>query len=119
MYCPECGASSQYNGKKPNFCYSCGSAFASAVIETQPIQNLPDELPEEEVRSSTSLNVNKLEVDIDVTFDAAKVYKLGDVVGTVNPDEQQPDDNFISTEQTKEETLNSIREESKTLRRKN
>ena len=67
--------------------------------------------------SLASLSVTKLEVDIDVGTDN-KPYKLGEVMGTLNS-EQQIEDDFISAEPpTKEEMLDSIREESKTLRGK-
>ena len=118
MYCPECGAGTQYSGKQPNFCHSCGYAFANASApETQSSQNLPEESSIEEKRSLTSLSVTKLEVDIDVGTDN-KPYKLGEVMGTLNS-KQQIEDDFISADPpTKEEMLDSIREESKTLRGK-
>ena len=118
MYCPECGSGTQYSGKRPNFCHSCGHAFADAsALEAQSPQNLPEESSVEEERSPTSLNVTKLEVNIDVGADN-KSYKLGEVMGTLDS-EQQTEDNFVSAKPpTKEEILDSIREESKTLRGK-
>ena len=115
MYCPECGSGTQYSGKRPNFCHSCGHAFADA--SALGAQSLPEEPPIEEERSSISLNVTKLEVNIDVGADN-KSYKLGEVMGTLDS-EQQTEDNFVSAKPpTKEEILDSIRKESKILRGK-
>ena len=116
MYCPECGAGAQYSGKQPNFCHSCGHAFVDAsALETQSPQDLPEEPPIEGERSVTSFSVTKLEVDIDVGADN-KPYKLGEVMGTLGSEQQTEDDFISAAPPTKEETLDSIKEESKTLR---
>jgi len=115
-YCPECGTGTQHGGKRPNFCHSCGYAFANAsTLETQSPQNLQEEFSTEGKRSSISLSATKLEVNIETDN---KSYKLGEVMGTLDSGSQTEDD-FISAEPpTKKETLDSIREESKTLRGK-
>ena len=107
MYCPQCGTAMHYAGKQPNFCHSCGHGFVSAST------------PEDEgtvKESPWSTNITKLDVDIET--DDNKSYKLGEVVGTLDPDAKTNDDFIPAKPLTKREMLYSIKQESKTLREK-
>jgi len=113
-YCPECGIASGHAGEKPNFCYSCGYSFSMSSSRNEQQK---EEGPPEELKNIP--NISKLEVEIDNTDDYKK-YKLGEVVGTLNPDSlTKSEDDFIHPKrQTNEQVLQSIKKESETLREK-
>ena len=111
MYCSQCGTATQHGGKQPNFCHSCGHAFLDAsVAEVHPLED------KETTKSTWALDMAKLDVNIET--DDTKSYKLGEVVGTLDPDVETSDDFIPAETPTKEETLDSIKQESKTLREK-
>ena len=58
LYCPTCGAGTNYSLEKPKFCASCGKSFSVATRaplgkvapqkQANPVLNLPQEYEEEE-----------------------------------------------------------------------
>ena len=89
QYCQSCGSGTEYSLKKPQFCGSCGSAFASSgnikakkVFKTNPV--LPDDLrDEEEEEQFVEPNINKLDFEIEGNRGLSS-YKLEEIAGS-NP----------------------------------
>ena len=113
MYCPQCGSATQYNGKKPNFCYSCGHAFAGVSTPVEDEQPQAESAPE---KLETIPNIAKL--DVEITESTQNVFKFGDVIGTMNPD-YVGDDGFVSDKgPLPEQQLKDFYKEARTLREK-
>ena len=90
LYCPTCGAGTNYSLEKPKFCASCGKSFSVAthaplgkVIpkkQTAPILNPPQEYEEEEETFEIP-NIEKLHYDLQASRQF-NVVQLDEIAGT-------------------------------------
>ena len=119
MYCPKCGSATQYNGKKPNFCHSCGNAFAGVQHPTTVVEDGCLELfgqeQEEPTHQQVVPNISKLEIEI--TNQTQSKFKLGEVVGTLNPDNVGNDTFLSDGSPSPEQQLRDFEKEAGTLRK--
>ena len=116
MYCPQCGSGTQYNGRKPNFCYSCGHAFTGA--STVPMAPEDEQEQTELISEKVEKIPNIAQLDVEITESTQNVFKLGDVIGTMNPDNAK-DDGFIPGGNTSpKQQLEDFKREAGTLREK-
>jgi len=112
-YCPQCGSATQYHGRKPNFCQSCGYAFAGASEITEDEQAQVESAPE---KLETIPNIAKL--DVEITESTQNVFKFGDVIGTMNPDHIGNDGFIPDGKPSPEQQLKDFKREAGTLREK-
>lgn len=96
VYCPSCGAKTEYTVKKPCFCASCGNSFSSvSIAKTNPIipafsppviptQHQPinvDDASDEEIKALVKNNApTRIEISFERTED--RRVKLVDVLGS-------------------------------------
>ena len=90
LYCPTCGAGTNYSLEKPKFCASCGKSFSVAthaplgkVIpkkQTAPLLNSPQEYEEEEETFEIP-NIEKLQYHLEASQEFNAV-PLGNIAGT-------------------------------------
>jgi len=88
VYCPTCGSGTEYSLTKPQFCSSCGEAFAALnkapakrvfrVDPKNPLGTVQEEVEEEEFIPP---NMEKLDFDLSgSTF--APMHKIESLLGT-------------------------------------
>jgi ABC-type lipoprotein release transport system permease subunit len=103
VYCKECGAATEYGYKRPNFCSSCGTSFASSNVLVSLPQNqnnnskqtpqrqstpqakiiiAPQENSKEENNTPSYANLTELKVSIDIPEENIQKVKLGSIIGT-------------------------------------
>ena len=87
VYCPDCGAGTEYSLKKPKFCGACGKSFSTAsvpakrVFKTNP-QNITSTVQEEvEEEEFQAPSISKLDFILE-SSNANNVYKLEDIAGS-------------------------------------
>ena len=108
-YCPECGTKHEYTINKPNFCVSCGYAFAGAPPKPAAPAPQPEIIQEDEQPVSASYS-NISNLDIEMELSPRKGVSLGDIMASQLEEEQvnlddlpKPKTQQISKEQVKEQ----------------
>jgi len=108
-YCPECGTKHEYTINKPNFCVSCGYAFAGAPPKPAAPAPEPEIIQEDEQPASASYS-NISNLDIEMELSPRKGVSLGDIMASQLEEEQvnlddlpKPKTQQISKEQVKEQ----------------
>ena len=108
-YCPECGTKHEYTINKPNFCVSCGYAFAGAPPKPAAPAPQPEIIQEDEQPVSASYS-NMSNLDIEMELNPRKGVSLGDIMASqleeerVNLDDlPKPKTQQISKEQVKQQ----------------
>ena len=108
-YCPECGTKHEYTINKPNFCVSCGYAFAGAPPKPAAPAPQPEIIQEDEQPVSASYS-NMSNLDIEMELSPRKGVSLGDIMASQLEEEQvnlddlpKPKTQQISKEQVKEQ----------------
>jgi len=98
IYCQDCGHPNIYGSQKPNFCQSCGAPVGKTKAKLLKArknaqQGLDDD--DSETTDATQVpDIDHLEVEIE-GFLRKKAIKMGDVAGTANPKEENPDDELV------------------------
>jgi len=115
VYCPTCGSGTGYSLTKPQFCSSCGEAFAALskvpakrVFKVDPKNSLGTVQEEVEEEEFIPPDMEKLDFDLsDSTF--SNVHKIQDLLGTANGKEQdgyvRESDTTYSTESIEKDFL--------------
>tara|TARA_Y100001937_G_scaffold127123_1_gene198346 strand:+ start:355 stop:741 length:387 start_codon:yes stop_codon:yes gene_type:complete len=108
-YCPECGTKHEYTINKPNFCVSCGYAFAGAPPKPAAPAPQPEIIQEDEQPVSASYS-NMSNLDIEMEINPRKGVSLGDIMASQLEEEQvnlddlpKPKTQQISKEQVKQQ----------------
>ena len=108
-YCPECGTKHEYTINKPNFCVSCGYAFAGAPPKPAAPAPEPEIIQEDEQPVSASYS-NMSNLDIEMEISPRKGVSLGDIMASQLEEEQvnlddlpKPKTQQISKEQVKQQ----------------
>ena len=108
-YCPECGTKHEYTINKPNFCVSCGYAFAGAPPKPAAPAPQPEIIQEDEQPVSASYS-NMSNLDIEMELNPRKGVSLGDIMASQLEEEQvnlddlpKPKTQQISKEQVKQQ----------------
>lgn len=108
-YCPECGTKHEYTINKPNFCVSCGYAFAGAPPKPAAPAPQPEIIQEDEQPVSASYS-NMSNLDIEMELSPRKGVSLGDIMASQLEGEQvnlddlpKPKTQQISKEQVKQQ----------------
>tara|TARA_Y100000592_G_scaffold21795_1_gene33715 strand:+ start:53 stop:439 length:387 start_codon:yes stop_codon:yes gene_type:complete len=108
-YCPECGTKHEYTINKPNFCVSCGYAFAGAPPKPAAPAPEPEIIQEDEQPVSASYS-NMSNLDIEMEINPRKGVSLGDIMASQLEEEQvnlddlpKPKTQQISKEQVKQQ----------------
>ena len=108
-YCPKCGTKHEYTINKPNFCVSCGYAFAGAPPKPAAPAPEPEIIQEDEQPVSASYS-NMSNLDIEMELSPRKGVSLGDIMASQLEEEQvnlddlpKPKTQQISKEQVKEQ----------------
>ena len=123
IYCHQCGTAIHCSvDSKPNFCHKCGTKLSDATaIPTETDDPEVDDPKLEEAKEPTNdyQVLGGLQVDMQRDNNDLKTFKLGEVVGTVDPDAPQGVDNdFISPKISQSDILKQIQKEAGTLRKK-
>ena len=108
-YCPKCGTKHEYTINKPNFCVSCGYAFAGAPPKPAAPAPEPEIIQEDEQPVSASYS-NMSNLDIEMEINPRKGVSLGDIMASQLEEEQvnlddlpKPKTQQISKEQVKQQ----------------
>ena len=114
IFCQDCGAKIEYSDNPPNFCQSCGYNLKGSITTNEEIDTRESSASSKNANSYTSLA--GLEVDVEKQENTK--FSLGEVInqyGMAGSQNVTPEEfNFPS----KEETLDQIQKEAKTLREK-
>ena len=86
-YCPKCGTKHEYTINKPNFCVSCGYAFAGAPPKPAAPAPQPEIIQEDEQPVSASYS-NMSNLDIEMEINPRKGVSLGDIMASQLEEEQ-------------------------------
>ena len=113
-FCPHCGNKMEYVGKKPNFCYSCGHAFAGASESVAALEEEPEQI--KPTQEQIIPNITKL--DVEITQSTQNKFKFGEVVGTLNPDNIGNDEFVSDGKPSPEQQMKDFQREAGTLREK-
>ena len=107
-YCPKCGTKHEYTINKPNFCVSCGYAFAGAPPKPPAPAPEPEVVQQEEPVSASYSNMSNLDIDLQLT--PKQGVSLGDIMASSLEEEKvemddlpKPKTRNISKEQVKEQ----------------
>ena len=88
LYCPQCGALSEFAAAKPNFCHKCGQSFGVASEASEKAPSVPVEQDEQDSTPQEEIpNVAGLEVDI--SSDTHFQHSFGGLMGTSEGTENQ------------------------------
>ena len=115
VYCPTCGSGTEYSLTKPQFCSSCGEAFAALskvpakrvfkVDPKNPVRTVQEEVEEEEFIPPS---MEKLDFDLSGPS-LGNVHKIENILGTANRKESdgyvRETDPTYSKESIKEDFL--------------
>tara|TARA_Y100000310_G_scaffold298583_1_gene332637 strand:- start:172 stop:528 length:357 start_codon:yes stop_codon:yes gene_type:complete len=88
LYCPQCGAASDFTAAKPNFCHKCGQSFGLTTAKAQASGKDSQEHPaQEDVPEKEAPDIEGLEVDI--SSDTHFQHSFGELIGTSEGDGNQ------------------------------
>ena len=112
IYCHQCGTAIAYANEevKPNFCHKCGANVASSESSSA-------EAEESDLYDNVKFNSSLSKLEVEIERHNPKSIKLGEAMGTLDPESQSVDD-FNAPNFTKEQSLDQIRKEASTLRKK-
>ena len=86
MYCPDCGAPTEYTAKKPNFCMSCGYNFLTkAKASSEPPRQPKKQNQENADPDSEEFDVKEIDprvydmqgLEVDISVDVPQRVTMG------------------------------------------
>ena len=116
-YCQKCGSRIEYRAsEKPNFCPRCGISLSGAEKQDHKHKLINSVEIEAEEERDPCENITGL--DVDISFSEIKREKLGNIIGTRTPGENEEDWVPSQEEYNLEEFEKNFKQEAGTLRGK-